>query len=351
MGDGGRRRATTAVAALLLLANCTGTGNDDGDDRGATTATAPPSATAPGSPTPARTPSANVTPTLAVPDTPPSSPPSETAAAPTARTSTADTTTTPDSTGAAGTSPLEGDGPGPLGAEIMLPDDAAGATTIVLVHGGAWVAGAPSSMAPLARELADLGHVVVNVSYSTLVLGGEYPGIVDDVACGVRFGRAVADDVGATGPIVVVGHSAGAHLAVVASFSPDQYGGDCAWPGTSRPDAVVSLAGVFAIDTVGPVMRALIGATREQRPDLWDAFDPYALLGEPTAGVGAFPVTMLVGEDDQFAPPRETRRFHEALLDAGVEAEAHFFPDLDHFTIIRGDFADAIDRIGLSALS
>lgn len=238
---------------------------------------------------------------------------------------------------------LDSAGPGPTGATVTLPDDSTGAPTVVLVHGGAWVAGVPGSMQPLADELADRGMLVSTISYTTISQGGSYPGIVDDVACGVRHARAVADQLGATGPLVVIGHSAGAHLATVVALAPDQFGGGCPWPGTSEPDELVTLAGVFDIDEVEAVMRLLVGGTREQLPAAWNSIDPYALVELPTAGVGAFPITMLVGSDDRIAPPSVSRNFLDALAEAGIDADVHELPDVDHFTIIAPSIADAIE--------
>lgn len=274
--------------------------------------------------------------------------PSPTATSPSGPTATP---MTPESTPIAppGSTPLgsalDSAGPGPLGSQVLLPDDPVGAPVAVIVHGGAWVAGTPDSMAPLARALADRGFVTVSVSYATVALGGREPQLTDDVACGIRHARAVAAEVGATGPLVLVGHSAGAHLATVVGLSPEGRATDCPWPGDATPDRLVSLAGVFSIDAVEVVMRVLLGGTRDRRPDAWDAFDPHVLAATSAAGVGAFPVHLLVGARDRLAPPVESRRFAATLEAVGVDVEVVELPGVDHFTILASDVADDIAAV------
>lgn len=323
--------AGVAVVVAVATAGCTGGGQAPAPtDTGGPAAVASTSEDVPAPTTPPPTP--RQSPAATTSSTPAPTPSSEAA-----------TPATPPS------DPLAASGPGPLGVSVTLPDDPAGATTVVTVHGGAWLAGSPASMQPLGADLVDRGMVVANLSYRTVLLDGTFPGIVDDVACGIRYAKAVAAAVGASGRVVVVGHSAGAHLAAVASLAPDRFGGqDCPWPGDAQPSQLVGLAGVYDIDSVEPVMRVLLGGDRSQQPAAWDAFDPAVQLATPTAGVGEFPVLLLVGSDDTLAPPRVTQQFATALWDAGVEAVVQELPDVDHFTIIDADvgafLAPLVDR-------
>ena len=65
--------------------------------------------------------------------------------------------------------------------------------------------------------------VVFNSTYRTS--DGGYPDSFDDVACDIRFALSEASYyTTSTGPITVVAHSAGAHLAAVVSLAGDGSG-------------------------------------------------------------------------------------------------------------------------------
>jgi len=120
---------------------------------------------------------------------------------------------------------------------------------VVLIHGGCWQADLPGLelMDYLAADLRDRGLVVWNLEYRRIGhVGGGYPGTFQDVARGIDHLRAFGreQDLDLT-RVVVVGHSAGGHLATWAAArdrlpmqSPLRLGP------ALRPRGVVSLAGI-----------------------------------------------------------------------------------------------------------
>ena len=224
----------------------------------------------------------------------------------------------------------ESEGPGPSGAAVHLPDRPAGAPVVVLVHGGGWVAGSPISMTPLAEEAAARGAVVVNASYRVGRDRGGYPSSFDDVACAVRFARDRAAEVGAAGPLVLAGHSAGAHISAVVALSEDRFGDDCPWEGTSTPDTLVGLAGIYRLDAVAPVMEFFLGGDRASAPEAWEAADPYAHLLAGTS----FDTLLIHGLDDRIVPADSSEAFAEALSDVGADVLVR---------LVEGGHNDVID--------
>jgi acetyl esterase/lipase len=225
---------------------------------------------------------------------------------------------TPTTTGPS-SAPIPQEAPGPGGVVTHLPDDPTGAPVAVLVHGGGWVGGSPDLMEPLAEALADDGMVVFNASYRTLRDGGGFPASFDDVACAVRYARARAAEVGASREVTLVGHSAGAHLSASVALSEDTFGGGCPWEGSSTPDRLVGLAGVYRIDTVAPIMRVFLGGDRQAAPLAWEGADPFTHL---TAG-RAFETILVHGLDDRIVPAESSESFAQALDEAGAEAFVH----------------------------
>ena len=187
--------------------------------------------------------------------------------------------------------------------EIYLPDQPLGAPSVVLVHGGGWVAGTPGSTASLAKSLSDAGAIVFNASYRTALTGGGYPATFDDVACAVRFARSRLGELGGSGELILAGHSAGAHISAVVALSEDAFGPDCPWEGSSTPERFVGLAGLYEIDAVAPVMDVFLGGDRSEAPDAWEAADPFAHL-DAAAGMD---MTLVHGTDDAIVPAAASR--------------------------------------------
>jgi acetyl esterase/lipase len=87
----------------------------------------------------------------------------------------------------------------------------------VFIHGGFWRAKYDLSHAnPLCAALAERGIITANLEYRRVGQpGGGWPGTFEDIMAGLK---AVSERIG--GVPVVVGHSAGGHLALRLSCEP-----------------------------------------------------------------------------------------------------------------------------------
>lgn len=89
--------------------------------------------------------------------------------------------------------------------------------TVVLVHGGAWVKGDKADFAPQARQLARLGYVVASINYR-YAQQAAWPAPRTDTINAVRHLRSHAWAFNVDPKrIVLIGSSAGAHLAAAAA--------------------------------------------------------------------------------------------------------------------------------------
>ncbi|WP_246159531.1 alpha/beta hydrolase family protein [Nocardioides antri] len=135
--------------------------------------------------------------------------------------------------------------------ELRVPDgDARG--VVVVIHGGFWRAAYDLSLGtPLAVDLTARGWVTWNLEYRRVGNGGGVPATLDDVAAGVDHLATLADDglvpPGSLDRVVVLGHSAGGHLAAWAGGR-----GSARVPVTH----VVAQAGVLDLDGA---LRARLG--------------------------------------------------------------------------------------------
>jgi acetyl esterase/lipase len=156
------------------------------------------------------------------------------------------------------------------------------APLVVVIHGGFWRQEYDRAHCRgLALALSAVGATTVLLEYRRVGGGGGWPTTFDDVRVGLR--RLVQHHPRASRR-VVVGHSAGGHLAL--------------WAAATEPlpvvDAVVGLAPVADLTEMAAVFErsgerenpvvALLGGKPEDRPDRYDLADPVR-LPRPEASV------------------------------------------------------------------
>lgn len=258
----------------------------------------------------------------------------------TATTTTASTVPPPTTTTIAATttstSLLGTAGPDVAQADVRVPEGAGPFPAVVLVHGGGWIAGAPSVMTDLAVNLTEAGYLTVNTSYELATGEASYPGAVDDVACAVRLAQAHHDS---SGTVTVLGHSAGAHLAALVALTGDRYGADCPHPGSGLPNRLVGLAGPYDVDRLGLLMLPFFGGGPEVEPEAWAAGNPQRLAGENAA----LSSLIMYGDDDALVDPGFAIDFHEALLAAGSDSTIEAVEGARHMDLRDPDWvADLI---------
>ena len=156
-------------------------------------------------------------------------------------------------------------------ADVYLPEAGDDTGTLVLVvHGGFWRAQYDRAhVRPMCHALAGAGYTVASVEFRrTGQAGGGWPGTFDDVAQAMdTVPTLLADAVGGPFPrVVLLGHSAGGHLATWAVSRPS-LPPTCPW---FRPDAgadmVVDLAGVNRAMGHAATDRMLMSIAQSLRP-------------------------------------------------------------------------------------
>jgi acetyl esterase/lipase len=121
------------------------------------------------------------------------------------------------------------------------------APVVGLLHGGFWrMPYARDHIAPLAADLADRGFAVWNLEYRRVgTAGGGWPGTLQDVAAGIDHLATLAQDGERIdlARVIVVGHSAGGHLALWCALQ-DKSRGDGIQPQRVQVSLAVGLAAV-----------------------------------------------------------------------------------------------------------
>jgi pimeloyl-ACP methyl ester carboxylesterase len=190
---------------------------------------------------------------------------------------------------------------------------------VVFIHGGFWRAlyGA-EAIAPLAEAVAGWPpHPWAwIVEYPRVGLpGGGWPG----TALAVRDAVGAAVQAARGRPVVLVGHSAGGHLAL--------------WCAREHPVALaVSLAGVCDLREAAR-LRLGNGAVAELAgapPD--DAF--YAAASPAERLPLGVPVLLIHGDADDNVPVEQSRSFRASARAAGDTCELRELSGADHFEVV-----------------
>ncbi|MEU7931962.1 alpha/beta hydrolase family protein [Micromonospora echinofusca] len=215
-------------------------------------------------------------------------------------------------------------------ADLRLPAGPGPARPlVVVVHGGFWRAEYDRRHTdPLAVGLAALGHPVAQVEYRrTGQPGGGWPATLTDVLTGVtELPRLAAEALPgrvAAGPPLLVGHSAGGHLALyVATTAPAAVGGVLALAPVSN------LAEAYRLDLDEGAVAALLGGGPAEHPERYAEADPRLSVPTPTRTVIAH------GALDQQVPIAMSREFVAAGRAAGGDIALLELPECEHFGLI-----------------
>ncbi|HSA56283.1 MAG TPA: alpha/beta hydrolase [Gemmatimonadaceae bacterium] len=225
--------------------------------------------------------------------------------------------------------------------ELRIPPGQGPHPVVVLVHGGCFKAAYATTrdLAPMADALRDEGIASWNVEYRRVGQpGGGWPNTWRDVGSAVDHLRTLAPRHNLDlSRVVVLGHSAGGHLAIWAAARSRV-------PAGSPLLMAAPLAVRGAIDLAGPldmtaniegyqglcrdtVITALHGGTPQTVPERYAQSSPTNLL---PLGV---PQVLVWPEHEDFVPRPLVNAYVEAAARAGDSVRLIVIPGAGHFDI------------------
>ncbi|PTL84441.1 alpha/beta hydrolase [Vitiosangium sp. GDMCC 1.1324] len=230
-----------------------------------------------------------------------------------------------------------GDDPHQFG-DLRLPGGKGPHPVVVVVHGGFWRA---------RYDLEHVGHLCADLTargYATWSLeyrrvghpGGGWTGTLEDAARGMDHLRALA----ARYPldlerVVVLGHSAGGHLALwLAGRGRLKPGRPLYIENSFKPRGAVSLAGVadlaraFELRLSDGIVESFLGGTPAQVPERYELASPAALLPLGVKQV------LVHGTDDDTVPLSVSTEYHARATKLGDSVRLVSLPGAGHFEVI-----------------
>ncbi|HTE46447.1 MAG TPA: alpha/beta hydrolase [Gemmatimonadaceae bacterium] len=198
---------------------------------------------------------------------------------------------------------------------------------IVQIYGGAWQRGEPTDFANFATWIARAGYVVFAIDYRHAP-SARWATQLDDVRSALAWIRDHAADYnGDASNIVLIGRSAGAHLALLAAYTP----------GLVAARGVISYYGpVDLVDAyqnpphpdplrLRSVEETFIGGTPDQMHDQYVAASPLSYVRP-----GLPPTLLVYGSRDHIVEPRYGAELGRRLAAVGTPVAYLEIPWAEH---------------------
>ena len=209
--------------------------------------------------------------------------------------------------------------------DIYLPkQNAAGASAVLIFfHGGSWHDGEREGYGFLGRAFAARGFVTVIADYRKAP-SVRFPAFVQDTASAIAWVHAnIAKHNGDADRIFVMGHSAGAHIAMMTALDPQWLAANNLAPNVIK--GVIGLAGPYDfLPLTTDSSKIALG----QWPDLTET-QPITF-----ARADAPPLLLLTGDKDTVVKPRNSKILSETIQALGGQQQLRIYPDVDHADII-----------------
>ncbi|MFB3078007.1 MAG: alpha/beta hydrolase family protein [Lysobacterales bacterium] len=201
--------------------------------------------------------------------------------------------------------------------DILVPDGHSPHPVVVVIHGGFWRERFKRDrIAPLAEDLTSRGWATWNIEYRRVgESGGGFPETFEDVANAIDYLNDLSEeyelDLART---VLLGYSAGGHLAVWAGNRHVLRRGAPGAEPAVEPMAVVSLAGVMDLEEA----HRLGTGNNATEPFIHETVPSRYQLTSPTAMLPAKRLSILVhGENDANVPHDQSLRYVEKARETG----------------------------------
>lgn len=220
--------------------------------------------------------------------------------------------------------------------ELRLPKTAGPHPVAIVIHGGCWLSQyGLGYMGHVSAALTEAGLATWNIEYRRIGNpGGGWPGTFEDVAKATDYLPEIATKYSLDlNQVVVVGHSAGGHLALLLGARP-QFKKDHPLYSANplKLQGMVSLAGITDLRKTGTACdKEVIQFTSGEAKDksaIYDQASPIALL---PLGVRQ---KIVQGETDNIIPMAMATEYVEAAKKKNDQVELVAVERVGHFELV-----------------
>jgi len=209
--------------------------------------------------------------------------------------------------------------------DVYLPkQNAVGASAVLIFfHGGSWHDGEREGYGFLGRAFAARGFVTVIADYRKAP-SVRFPAFVQDTASAIAWVHAnIAKYDGDADRIFIMGHSAGAHIAMMTALDSQWLAANKLSPNVIK--GVIGLAGPYDfLPLTSDSSKIALG----QWPNLTETQPITYARGD------APPLLLLTGDKDTVVKPRNSKILSEKIQALGGQQQLRIYPDVDHADII-----------------
>lgn len=224
---------------------------------------------------------------------------------------------------------------------LRMPPDLSHCPVVVAIHGGFWKSGYGLELHdPLAEDLVRRGYATWNIEYRRVGEdGGGWTGTFQDVTAAVNHLSQLAGQFPIDlSRVVILGHSAGGHLALWLASRVGRGQTDELGDGLDVPiHGVISLAGVSDLRRMweihveqgrGDVVESFIGGTPQDMPKRYRLASPIELLPLHVGQV------LIHGDEDSNVPVELSIEYHRMAIEQGDTVSLLVLPEVEHFQVI-----------------
>jgi triacylglycerol lipase len=213
-------------------------------------------------------------------------------------------------------------------ADVYLPASEGPVPGVLLVHGGAWMAGNKNHSAWHARRLAEHGFAVVSINYR-LAPQNPFPAQLEDCQAALHWmARQSGQYAWKTEKLAAYGYSAGGHLVCLLGMMQSQSEGAEQLSPPVRLKAIVAGGAPcdFCDEPLGSERLVFwLGATRQESPQVYRDASPTSFVTPNAPAVFFFH-----GQHDRVVPLANPTRLFDRLRQQGVPTQMHVVPDAGH---------------------
>jgi acetyl esterase/lipase len=231
--------------------------------------------------------------------------------------------------------------------DVYVPRTAGPHPTILHIHGGGWVGGTRESVVLRTLPYLEMGFAIVNISYR-LGQVAQAPAAVEDCLCALKWLARNAKQYNFDlSKVVIMGYSAGGHLAMATGLIPPSAGLDRQCPGTEtvKPAAIVDWYGIADVAELldGPNMKSYAVqwlGSQPNRVEIAKRVSPMTYVRRDMP-----PMLIIHGDADPTVPYQQAVKLNAAIQQAGGTSEFLTIPKGGHGNFPPADQVRAIETI------